>query len=82
MKEIKATAPTPQDWIELVRENERLKGEVSNLKRHIGNLASYIKELTNENECLKQSANHLRWIIKDLRVEIDWLNDTARDDND
>ena len=24
-KEIKATAPTPQDWIELVRENERLK---------------------------------------------------------
>lgn len=23
-KEIKATAPTPQDWIELVRENERL----------------------------------------------------------
>lgn len=24
MKEIKATAPTPQDWIELVRENERL----------------------------------------------------------
>lgn len=25
MKEIKATAPTPQDWIELVRENERLK---------------------------------------------------------
>ena len=25
MKEIKATAPTPQDWIELVRDNERLK---------------------------------------------------------
>ena len=25
MKEIKATAPTPQDWIELVRENERLR---------------------------------------------------------
>ena len=25
MKEIKATAPTPQDWIELVRESERLK---------------------------------------------------------
>lgn len=24
-KEIKATATTPQDWIELVRENERLK---------------------------------------------------------
>lgn len=24
MKEIKATAPTPQDWIELARENERL----------------------------------------------------------
>lgn len=24
MKEIKAKAPTPQDWIELVRENERL----------------------------------------------------------
>ena len=24
MKEIKATAPTPQDWIELVRENEKL----------------------------------------------------------
>lgn len=24
MKEIKATAPTPQDWIELVRDNERL----------------------------------------------------------
>ena len=28
MKEIKATAPTPQDWIELVRENERLKFEL------------------------------------------------------
>ena len=27
MKEIKATAPTPQDWIELVRENERLREE-------------------------------------------------------
>ncbi len=25
MKEIKATAPTPQDWIELARENERLR---------------------------------------------------------
>jgi len=25
VKEIKATAPTPQDWIELVRENERLR---------------------------------------------------------
>lgn len=25
MKEIKATAPTQQDWIELVRENERLR---------------------------------------------------------
>lgn len=25
MKEIKATAPTPQDWIELVRENESLR---------------------------------------------------------
>ena len=25
MKEIKAKAPTPQDWIELVRESERLK---------------------------------------------------------
>jgi len=24
-KEIKATAPTPQDWIDLVRENERLR---------------------------------------------------------
>lgn len=24
MKEIKAAAPTPQDWIDLVRENERL----------------------------------------------------------
>ena len=24
MKEIKAKAPTPQDWIELVRESERL----------------------------------------------------------
>ena len=24
MKEIKATAPTPQDWIDLVRENDRL----------------------------------------------------------
>lgn len=24
MKEIKATAPTPQDWVDLVRENERL----------------------------------------------------------
>lgn len=24
-KEIKATAPTPQDWIDLVRENDRLK---------------------------------------------------------
>jgi hypothetical protein len=29
MKEIKATAPTPQDWIALVRENERLKFELS-----------------------------------------------------
>ncbi len=27
MKEIKATAPTPQDWIDLVRDNERLKEE-------------------------------------------------------
>lgn len=27
MKEIKATAPTPQDWIELARENERLREE-------------------------------------------------------
>lgn len=25
MKEIKATAPTPQDWTELVREKERLR---------------------------------------------------------
>ena len=25
MKEIKATAPTPQDWIDLAMENERLK---------------------------------------------------------
>ena len=31
MKEIKATAtaPTPQDWIELVRENERLVNRLS-----------------------------------------------------
>lgn len=28
-KEIKATAPTPKDWVELVRENERLKFELS-----------------------------------------------------
>ena len=28
MKEIKATAPTPQDWIELVRENEKLKRQL------------------------------------------------------
>ena len=26
--EIKATAPTPQDWIELVRENERLRARL------------------------------------------------------
>lgn len=25
MNEIKTTAPTPQDWIDLVRENERLE---------------------------------------------------------
>lgn len=29
MKEIKATAPTPKDWIELVRENERLINRLS-----------------------------------------------------
>jgi len=28
VKEIKATAPTPQDWIELVRENEKLKRQL------------------------------------------------------
>lgn len=35
MKEIKATAPTPQDWIELVRENERLKHRLKMVYRVI-----------------------------------------------
>ena len=33
MKEIKATAPTPQDWIELVRENERLNKRLKKQER-------------------------------------------------
>ena len=35
MKEIKATAPTPQDWIELVRENERLANRLEVVYRVI-----------------------------------------------
>lgn len=44
MKEIKATAPTPQDWIELVRENERLKLIEKNLHNFLFDNASSLKD--------------------------------------
>lgn len=44
-KEIKATAPTPQDWIELVRENERLKEIImSNKTKTVADAVEYYKE--------------------------------------
>lgn len=52
-KEIKATAPTPQDWIELVRENERLKGELKvalKVIKSVGMLKCYSDYLELENK--------------------------------
>lgn len=50
MKEIKATAPTPQDWIELVRENERLKENLALAESFMsdGDWVSYLEQLENK----------------------------------
>lgn len=47
MKEIKATAPTPQDWIDLVRENEKLKRQ---LKTALSLIEYYESEQENKND--------------------------------
>lgn len=47
MKEIKATAPTPQDWIDLVSENERLSRQ---LKTAISLIEYYESERESKNE--------------------------------
>lgn len=44
MKEIKATAPTPQDWIELVRENERLKKSNAQLVERLELAESFMSD--------------------------------------
>lgn len=53
--EIKATAPTPQDWIELVRENEILRCKLNITERaidEVGLAAAYrdlLEQLVNNN---------------------------------
>ena len=46
-KEIKATAPTPQDWIDLVRENERLKLQLGLIDKQLNEneLIDYARRL-------------------------------------
>lgn len=48
MKEIKATAPTPQDWIDLVSENERLKQELKFMESLQAETLEALKELENK----------------------------------
>ena len=48
MKEIKATAPTPQDWIALVRESERLKQELKFMESLQAETLEALKELENK----------------------------------
>ncbi|MEC9061520.1 MAG: hypothetical protein VYC55_07925 [Pseudomonadota bacterium] len=47
MKEIKATAPTPQDCIELVRENEKLNRQ---LRTALSLIEYYESEKDSKNE--------------------------------
>lgn len=44
MEEIKATAPTPQDWIELVRENERLSKSNTELVERLELAESFMSD--------------------------------------
>ncbi len=52
-KEIKATAPTPQDWIDLVRENEKLRQRLELAESCLengGKYRYYLEELKLENK--------------------------------
>lgn len=50
--EIKATAPTPQDWVDLVRENERLKENLALAESFMsdGEWVSYLEQCGEQNK--------------------------------
>ena len=77
MKEIKATAPTPQDWIELVRENERLKETNRSLYSSALTVAATLHKVRCQLEG-KCSARQLEMINNSIRLQAIALADHAK----